>query len=81
MNDCLNAGIYRSLPVKITGAVHASPQPYLVPDQMEQLIIDYDNMKNNQYNIEAIAEFHLRFEVVNPFIDGNGRTRAPIVKL
>lgn len=31
-------GRYRRIPVRILGAVHETPQPYLVPVLMEQLI-------------------------------------------
>lgn len=81
MNDRLNKGVYRSLPVTISGALHTPPQPYLVPVQMEQLIADYDDIKRSKHIIEAIAEFHLRFEGVHPFIDGNGRTGRLILNL
>lgn len=74
MNDAVNRGVYRQLPVTILGALHAPPQPYLVPVQMERLISDYEDMKSSKHIIEAIAEFHLRFEGIHPFIDGNGRT-------
>lgn len=74
MNDRENRGIYRNIPVTIMGAVHTPPQPYLVPDQMEQLVSDYANMKERMHIIEAVAELHLRFEGVHPFIHGNGRT-------
>ena len=57
-----------------TRAAHTPPQPYFVPIQMEQLLTDYQDMKRDKHIIEAIAEFHLRFEGVHPFIDGNGRT-------
>ena len=65
-------GRYRRIPVRIMGASHEPPQPYLVPIQMEQLI---DEVKKEQLHpIEAAALFHLKFEGIHPFIDGNGRT-------
>lgn len=81
MNDALHKGIYRNIPVTITGAMNIPPQPYLVPIQLEQLLIDYDGIKQNKHIIEAIAEFHLRFEGIHPFIDGNGRTGRLILNL
>lgn len=81
MNDANNRGVYRSVPVTIIGATHTPPQPYLVPVQMEGLIRDYEGMQQNKHIIEAIAEFHLRFEGIHPFIDGNGRTGRLILNL
>ena len=81
MNDRLNKGVYRSVPVTILGALHTPPQPYLVSVQMEQLLVDYEDMKQRLHTLEAVAEFHLRFEGVHPFIDGNGRTGRLILNL
>ena len=81
MSDAKNKGVYRGVPVSIMGAAHTPPQPYLVPVQMETLIRDYEGMKRERHIIEAIAEFHLRFEGVHPFIDGNGRTGRLILNL
>lgn len=81
INDAENKGIYRRVPVTIMGASHTPPQPYLVPIQMEELIRDYEKMKREKHIIEAVAEFHLRFEGVHPFIDGNGRTGRLILNL
>lgn len=81
MNDVQNRGVYRSLPVTILGAAHTPPQPYLVPVQMEQLITDYDTELNTKHIIAAAAEFHLKFEGIHPFIDGNGRTGRLILNL
>lgn len=65
-------GRYRQIPVRIMGASHEPPQPYLVPIQMEQLL--HDLKKEQLHPIEATALFHLKFEGIHPFIDGNGRT-------
>ena len=83
MNDRANRGAYRGVEVMILGAIHTPPQPYLVAPQMEALIAEYDEMKRQKHIhiIEAIAEFHLRFEGIHPFLDGNGRTGRLVINL
>lgn len=81
MNDAQNKGVYRSVPVAILGAAHTPPQPYLVPVEMERLTADYSAAVKTKHIIEAVAEFHLRFESIHPFIDGNGRTGRLILNL
>jgi excisionase family DNA binding protein len=72
-------GVYRKIPVRIMGAHHEPPQPYLVPVQMEQLIAELSS--DNRHIIETAALFHLNFEGIHPFIDGNGRTGRLILNL
>ncbi len=72
-------GVYRRIPVRIMGAVHEPPQPYLVPIQMEQLVQEFSNAK--QHPIVSAALFHLKFEGIHPFIDGNGRTGRLVLNL
>lgn len=81
INDAQNRGIYRSLPVAILGAAHTPPQPHLVPVQMETLMRDYEALKQSRPILEAVAELHLRFEGIHPFIDGNGRTGRLLLNL
>ena len=64
--------VYRRIPVTISGAYVQPPQPYLVPKQMEDLVWEYK--QSRMHPIYAAALFHLKFEGVHPFIDGNGRT-------
>lgn len=72
-------GVYRRIPVKIMGAHHEPPQPYLVPVQMERLFSDLS--KDKRHTIETAALFHLNFGGIHPFIDGNGRTGRLILNL
>ena len=81
MNDAKNKGAYRNVEVAIAGATHDLTPPYFIQEQMEALLKEYENMKRIKHVIEAIAEFHLRFEGIHPFIDGNGRTGRLIMNL
>ncbi len=77
----LDKGVYRSLPVYISGVVHTPPEPYLVPVEMEKLIAQYAEMQHDMHPVARAALFHLRFEGIHPFIDGNGRTGRLIMNL
>ena len=65
-------GTYRSLPVRVGSFLPC--QPYLVPVEMEKLLADYNGEMQSLHVIERAALFHLRFETIHPFLDGNGRT-------
>ena len=81
MNDAINKGVYRRVPVKILGSSHVPPPPYLVREQLQEQLEEYELMKPKLHIVEAAALFHLRFESIHPFIDGNGRTGRLIMNL
>lgn len=72
-------GVYRRVPVRIMGAKHEPVQPYLIQPQMEQLLEKYRN--SIEHIIPKLARFHIEFEGIHPFIDGNGRTGRLLVNL
>ena len=75
----MDKGTYRSVPVRV-GAFHPC-QPYEVPIKMERLMLDYAGDMQHLHVIERAALFHLMFETIHPFIDGNGRVGRLLLNL
>lgn len=72
-------GVYRRVPVRIMGAQHEHVQPYLIEPKMEQLLRDFK--ESSEHIVTKLARFHIEFEGIHPFIDGNGRTGRLLVNL
>lgn len=71
INDNI-AGRYRSKGEYVRVGTHIAPAPEHIEQMMEELISDYTS-DNATYFLEKMAQFHLNFENIHPFNDGNGR--------
>lgn len=72
---------FRSTQVFINGARHIPPKPEDVPRLISELV--YSIKKSDFDSIwDFMSYFHIKFERIHPFIDGNGRTgRLLLTKL
>lgn len=70
--DDTNAGFYRSVRVRISGAQTILPNPIKVPELMDNFG-KWLVAKDDGLLIKAI-EAHYRLVSIHPFVDGNGRT-------
>ncbi len=67
--DWFFVGEYKKLPNEVGGIDTVLPEN--VHDEIKKLLLDYNSKKN--VTIDDIIEFHVRFERIHPFQDGNGR--------
>ena len=71
INDDI-AGRFRQHGEYVRVGSHIAPAPEHVTWLMKQLTLEYSS-DHNAYFLEKIAKFHLEFERIHPFNDGNGR--------
>ena len=74
-------GTFRRVNVRIAGALTNPVQPYLIEPKIEELLNNYKVWSETMHIVERVAIFHLQFESIHPFIDGNGRTGRLIMNL
>ena len=77
LNETINRDIkdtegYRTVQVFIQGSEHIPPEPEKVPNLMMYYIYNYNH--DEQDIFAKIAKYHIEFEKIHPFEDGNGRT-------
>ena len=61
------------------GAKHEPVPPYLIQPKIEELLESYRH--STEHIVPKLARFHIEFEAIHPFIDGNGRTGRLLVNL
>jgi Fic family protein len=74
-------GQWRRVPVRIAGAATTPVQPYQIEPMIGALLADMGSIYRKLHVVEQVALFHLRFESIHPFIDGNGRTGRLLMNL
>lgn len=67
--DWFAVGDYKRLPNEVGGMETCPPEN--VHRQMKALLSEYNGKKHKSFN--DILDFHVRFEQIHPFQDGNGR--------
>ncbi|MFA4942844.1 MAG: Fic family protein [Patescibacteria group bacterium] len=66
------AGRFRKSGEYVRVGTHIAPAPELVEKMIDEIMLKYTS-DLSEYFLDKIAKFHLEFETIHPFCDGNGR--------
>ena len=67
--DWFKVGDYKKLPNEVGGMATTAPEE--VSNELKKILKEYKTKKNK--SLEDILDFHVKFERIHPFQDGNGR--------
>lgn len=79
INDKIS-GRFRSSNEYVKVGTHIGADPSKIPSLIDELLLEYSN-SNTMYFLDKIAKFHLEFESIHPFNDGNGRIGRFLINL
>lgn len=66
------AGRFRKAGEYVRVGAHIAPPPKQIEPMINEILVEYTSNQTT-YFLDKIAQFHLDFETVHPFCDGNGR--------
>ena len=72
------AGRFRQPGEYVRVGTHIAPAPEQVEPLIDAILVEYSSALDS-YFLDKIARFHLDFETIHPFCDGNGRLGRVII--
>jgi Fic family protein len=79
INDNI-AGRFRAEHEYVRVGTHIAPAPEHIEQLLDNLLADYES-SHDEYFLDRISRFHLEFERIHPFVDGNGRIGRVLINM